>query len=256
MLRLIRSSMLAFVLVSVLVACGRGEAKDLSRESASAANLIPSDTALSRASGPTSAAERRPKTAATPPKAVETRPENARSTERALAAGTRIDATIEDALSSRVNHSGDVFHAVIGADVKDSRGQVVVPAGSRVALSIDHIDPGSDQNQPDGRLSLIVTSVTIDGKVVPISASLDPVAHQMVGRGITKDEAGRIAAGTAVGAIAGQVIGKNTKSTVIGGAVGAVAGTAVAVRYAYRDVVVPVGTPITLRLTQELVAAK
>ncbi len=242
MLRSIRTSMFAFVIVSVLVACSTGAAKDLSQESASAGNLVPSDTASSQPKG-------------AGPAAV-SRPGNVTSTARALAAGTRIDATVEDALSSRVNHSGDVVHAVIGADVKDSRGRVVVPAGSRVALSVDHIDPGNDQNQPDGRLSLVVTSVTIDGKVVPMAARLDPVAHQMVGRGITKDEAERIAAGTAIGAVAGQVIGKSTKGTVIGGAVGAVAGTAVAVRYAYRDVVVSPGTPITFTLTEKLVAAK
>ncbi len=148
------------------------------------------------------------------------------------------------------------MRAVIGSEMKDSRGRVVVPAGSNVTLTVDHIDPGNDQNQPDGRLSLVVTSVTIDGRIVPITARLDPVAHQMIGRGITKDEAERIGAGTAIGALAGRLIGKNTKSTVVGGAVGAVAGTAVAVRYAYRDIVVPAGTPITFRLTKGLVAAK
>jgi len=248
MLRSIHTSTLTFLVV-VLVACSTGAAKDLSSESAIAKNLIPSDTALSRPTGRSAAAVNRAKP-------VESRPGNTSSAGRTLTAGTRIEATTEDALSSRVNHSGDVVHAVVGADVKDSRGRVVVPAGSRVTLTVDHIDPGNDQNQPDGRLSLIVTSVSIDGKAVPVTAHLDPVAHQMVGRGITKDEAARIAAGTAIGAVAGQVIGKNTKSTVIGGAVGAVAGTAVAVRYAYRDVVVPAGTTITFTLTEQLAAAK
>ncbi len=256
MLRHIRRSMFAFVIASVLVACSTGAAKDVSQETASSANLVPSDTALSRPKDARATAVNRPKAVESRPKPVESRPTKAASTARTLAAGTRIDATTEDALSSRVNHSGDVVRAVVGADVMDSYGRVVVPAGSRIALSVDHIDPGSDQSQPDGRLSLIVTSVTIDGTVVPISAHLDPIAHQMVGRGITKDEAARVAAGTAIGAIAGQVIGKNTKSTVIGGAVGAAAGTAVAVRYAYRDVVVPVGTPITLTLTEALAAGR
>jgi uncharacterized protein YcfJ len=74
----------------------------------------------------------------------------------------------------------------------------------------------------------------------------------MKGRGITTDEAARVGAGTVIGALAGQLIGKNTKGTEIGGAVGAVAGGAVAVRYAYRDVVVSAGTPIVFTLTQSL----
>ena len=53
------------------------------------------------------------------------------------------------------------------------------------------------------------------------------------------------------------MIGKSTKATVIGGAAGAIAGTAVAVHYAYRDVVVAANTPITFTLSQALsVAAK
>ena len=76
------------------------------------------------------------------------------------------------------------------------------------------------------------------GDAHPITADLEPVTHHLQGRGVTKDEAERIGAGTAIGAVAGQVIGKSTKSTVIGGAVGAIVGTAVAVHYAYRDVVV------------------
>jgi hypothetical protein len=44
------------------------------------------------------------------------------------------------------------------------------------------------------------------------------------------------------------VIGKG-KGTVIGGVIGAAAGTAVAINSADRDVVVPVGAKITLKLT-------
>jgi hypothetical protein len=176
---------------------------------------------------------------------------------RSLAGGTRIEASISDALSSRTNKSRETVRASVTRDVADDRGRVVIPAGSVVTLTIDKLEPGSDQVRPEGRLQLIVSSVTIGGESYPLSATLDAVPHQLVGRGITKDEAARVAAGTAIGAVAGQVIGKNTKSTVIGGAVGAVAGGAVAARYAYRDVVVSAGTPIVLTLMQPLkVAAK
>lgn len=65
-------------------------------------------------------------------------------------------------------------------------------------------------------------------------------------------KAARIAVGTAVGAGAGQLIGKNRRSTVIGGAVGTVAGGAVAVRYAHRDIIVSAGTPIAITLSSPL----
>lgn len=176
---------------------------------------------------------------------------------RSLASGARVNATIQNALSSRTNKPGETFQAIVSGDVTNARGTVVIPAGSTVTLTINQIEPGSDQVRPEGRLSLVVSSVTVGGRSYPLEANLDPVAHHMVGRGITTDEAARIAAGTAIGAGIGQVIGKNTKGTIIGGAVGAVAGGAVAVRYAYRDVVVSAGTPISFTIAQSLnVAAK
>lgn len=172
--------------------------------------------------------------------------------ERTLSSGTRVEATIQNALSSRTSKPGEMFTASVAGDVKDARGRVVIPAGSTVALTIAQLEPGSDQVRPEGRLSFVVNAVKIDGRSYEVTAALEPVPHHLEGRGVTTDEAARIGAGTAIGAAAGQIIGKNTKSTVIGGAIGAVAGTAVAVRYAYRDVIVTAGTPIVFTLTQSL----
>jgi len=173
-------------------------------------------------------------------------------TGRTLSNGTRVDATIQNALSSRTNKAGESVRAIVSADVKDARGGIVIPAGSAVKLTIAQLEPGSDQVRPEGRLSLVVSSVTVNGQEYSLAANLEPVPHHLQGRGVTTDEAARIGAGTAIGALAGQIIGKNTKGTVIGGAVGAVAGTAVAVRYAYRDVIVSAGTPIVFTLAQSL----
>ena len=46
----------------------------------------------------------------------------------------------------------------------------------------------------------------------------------------------------------GQVLGKNTKSTVAGAAIGAAAGTAVAMGTADVDAVIPSGGRVTVRL--------
>lgn len=171
---------------------------------------------------------------------------------RTLPSGARVQATIQDSLSSRINRAGETVTAYVTTDVLDAPGGMVIPSASPVVLTIEHLDPGSDQVQPGGRLSLIVTSVRVGGQTYPLSANLEPVPHTMVGRGVGKDEAERVAVGTAVGALAGRLIGKGAKGTVVGGVVGAAAGTAVAVRYAYHDVVVAAGTPIVFTLTQPL----
>ena len=169
---------------------------------------------------------------------------------RSLADGTRIEATIDQSFSSRTDKAGKTITATVGSAVKNALGTVIIPSGSTVTLTIETLDPGSDQIRPEGRLSLVVNSVTIAGRTHAVAADVTPVSYKMVGRGITTDEAARIGAGTVIGAVAGRVIGKSTKSTVVGGAAGAIAGTAVAVHYAYRDVVVSANTPITFTLTR------
>lgn len=176
----------------------------------------------------------------------------ATSAVRSVASGTRVAATIDNALSSRTNKPGETFRATVSRDVTDDRGRVAIPSGSPVTLTIVQLEPGSDQVRPAGRLTLDVNSITVDGQAHAVTADLQPVAHHMQGRGITTDEAARVGAGAAIGAIAGQIIGKNTRGTVIGGAVGTVAGGAVAARYAYHDIIIAAGTPIAFTLTHAL----
>lgn len=175
-----------------------------------------------------------------------------RHPERSLESGARIDATIDNALTSRTDKVGETLQATISNDIKDNAGNVVIPSGSTAMLRISQLEPGSDQGPADGALSLIVSSITVNAQEYPVTATLDPVAHHMEGRGVTTDEAAKIGAGTVIGAVAGHLIGKDNKGTVIGGAVGAVAGTAVAVHYAVRDVVVSAGTPIAFTLSRSL----
>lgn len=170
-----------------------------------------------------------------------------------LARATVIRAKMQDSLSSRVDKPDQRVRATVAADVKDEAGRVVIPAGSPLTLRIVKLEPGSDRVRPEGRLELAVSSVTINGKATPISASVGAIPHRLQGRGVTKDEVGRTAVGTAVGAGVGQLIGKDTKSTVIGAVVGTAAGAAVASKYAYRDVIVDRGAAFTVTLAQPVV---
>ncbi len=186
-------------------------------------------------------------------KAAITRPTVAAApSERTLASGTRIGATIQDSLSSRHDKAGQSFSATISGDVKDAGGHVVIPAGSPVSLMIGQLEPASSKSAADGKISLSVTSVTVRGQRYDVSASLDPVQHHLQGRGVTASKVATVGIGTAAGAVAGQLIGKNAKGAVIGGAIGAGAGTAVAVQAGDRDVIVNSGTPILFSLTRPL----
>src|SRR6185436_3489884 len=160
-----------------------------------------------------------------------------------LGSGSRIDASWGAAITSRSNKAGETVTISVDNDAKDGNGRVVIPAGSTVDLLILQLAPATNRNQSDGTLVLSVTSATIRGQRYALQGDVTSVAHSLKGRGVGTAEAVKVGVGTAVGAAAGQVIGKNTKSTVIGGAVGAVGGAAVAVQTASRDVVVSSGTP-------------
>jgi hypothetical protein len=181
------------------------------------------------------------------------RREERESTGRTAPSGTTVEVTIRDEISSRKFSAGHAVEGSVSNDVMDSKGRVVIPAGSPVAIEITRISPSNaGDTRGEGTLELTVTSITVNGASHDARTVVSDVPHSMKGRGVTKGEGEDVAVGAAVGALAGQLIGKNTKSTVIGGAVGAVGGGAVAAAGAQRDIVVAAGTHITFQLPQAI----
>jgi hypothetical protein len=177
------------------------------------------------------------------------------SNSRTAAAGTRVEVTLGEEISSRKYSAGHTMEGSVSNDVLDSRGRVVIPAGSSVSLEITRISPSNaGDTRGEGTLELTVNSINVNGSSHEARAVLgiNDIPHSMKGRGVTKGEGTDVAVGAAAGALVGQLIGKNTKGTVIGGAVGAVGGGAVAVAGAQRDVIVPAGTHISFSLPQAI----
>jgi hypothetical protein len=173
--------------------------------------------------------------------------------ELTLPIGTAIQAALQDSISSRRNKVGDVVEARVARDITDPAGRVVIPAGARVPLTIAELAPAKGKGAADGKLAFQATSVTVNGQTYSLTAQVQPVHHELRGRGISAGEAEKVGAGTAIGAIAGRIIGGNATGAVVGGVVGAAGGTAVAVETASRDVVVGAGTTVDLTLTAPLV---
>jgi hypothetical protein len=166
-----------------------------------------------------------------------------------LNAGATIDATWGSGITSRSNNAGETVTVNVDTDVKDDLGNVIIPAGATVDLLITQLSPATNRGQADGKFSLSVTSTSIHGVVYPLQGEVTSVPHSLKDRGVGTAEVAKVGVGAAVGAVAGQVIGRDTKATVIGGAVGAVGGAAVAVQTASRDVVVNAGAPVRITLT-------
>lgn len=174
------------------------------------------------------------------------------STGATLPAGTTITTATTTQISSRSNKAGETLTATVSNDITDSRGRVVIPAGSKVTYTISEIAPAENKGQQDGKIVLMPGSLEVNGKSYPLAASIESVEHNLQGRGVTAGDAAKVGAGAAAGAIAGRVLSGNKKGAIIGGVVGAAVGTGVAMETADRDVVVPAGAAIVLKLTQSM----
>lgn len=168
-----------------------------------------------------------------------------------LATGTAIATTITNEISSRNGAAGDVFTAVVTADVLGARGVVLIPSGSTVSGSIVEVS-SAPNDRSLGSLTLAVSSVMINGSSYPIDASIESLNTVQQSRGVEGSDVARVAGGAAAGSIIGQVIGRNTKGTVVGGVIGAAAGAAVSALGKDQDIVLPAGSSLNLTLRQPL----
>lgn len=164
-----------------------------------------------------------------------------------LDGGTRIEAAITNEISSRHAVAGDVFSAIVVADVMGANGAVVIPAGATVSGTIAEVSPAPNDGSL-GTLTLAVSSLTVRGSSYPLSASIDSLMTVQEGRGLERADVIRVAGGAAAGATVGQMIKKNTKGTIIGGIIGAAAGGAVSALVKDQDIVLPAGAHLMLTL--------
>jgi outer membrane protein with glycine zipper len=171
----------------------------------------------------------------------------------ALPAGTQVRAILQDSITSLRNSVGQTVIAIVSGDLRAPDGLAVLPSGSVVRLTIERLSPARTRSAKDGELLLRADSVLAQGHTYRVSAAVQPIPHELRGRGVTAGEAEKVGAGAAAGAVIGGVVTGKTKGAVVGGAVGAVGGAVVAAQTASRDVVVAPRTLITLILRAPVV---
>ena len=232
------SKRLALFAVTILAACG-GEGRD-----SMAADSLSRD--LQRVPADSSAAlDDRSYGAPAQPVAAKPKPAPA---PRTLASGTVIPTEADQEINSRSNKKGEIVTTTVSRNVTDSRGRVIIPAGSKVTLTIAEIRESENKGDKTGKLTLRPTEVAIGGRTYPLTASAEALDRHLKDRKTNAGDVAKVGAGAAVGAIAGRVIGGSTKGAVIGGVIGGAVGTQRAVETQDRDVVVPAGSRVELRL--------
>ena len=251
---------LAILAVTILVGCGGGDRESMAADSLSRdLQLAPVDS--SAALGDYAAAapaepvapkpKPKPKARPKPQPAPEPEPEPA-PVPLALASGTIIPTAVDQEINSRSNKKGEMVTTTVSSDVTDSRGRVIIPAGSKVTMTITEIRESENKGDKTGKLTLTPTEVAIGGRSYTLAASAEALDRHLKDRKTNAGDVAKVGAGAAIGALAGRVIGGNTKGAVIGGVLGGAVGTQRAVETQDRDVVVPAGSRVELTLQGEL----
>ena len=167
---------------------------------------------------------------------------------RSLAAGTTVATTVDREISSRTDKPGATVTGTVASDVTDAAGRVVIPAGSRVTLTITEIHESENKGDKTGKLTLTPTGVEIADQSYSLDGSAVALDRTLRDRKTNAGDVAKVGAGTAAGAIVGRVIGGSTKGAIIGGLIGGAVGTQRAIETQDRDVVVPASSRVEVTL--------
>jgi hypothetical protein len=170
-----------------------------------------------------------------------------------IATGSVLSLYSGQRVCTNTNAVGDRFTANLAEAVQGSNG-VAIPAGATVILEITAVKRSSNPND-DIVIEMVPRSVQFNGTTYPINSSVTYAQVDKVRDATRGDDASKVAKGAIIGAIAGQIFGHHTKSTVIGAGVGAAAGAIDAAVTTKVDGCVPSGGRITLKLNQSIVVA-
>jgi hypothetical protein len=159
-----------------------------------------------------------------------------------IPAGTHITVHIAQELTSGTAQVGDHFDATLSRSLVvngKTLAQAGAPARGKVTLA-----KSSGRLHAPGQLSVRLTSVQVDGKMVPISTG----SYHVEGKSHTKSNATKIGGGAAVGALIGGLAGGG-KGAAIGAGAGGAAGTGVAAATGKEEAIIPAEKTLSFSTT-------
>ncbi len=161
----------------------------------------------------------------------------------AIPAGTKITVRIGSQINSGTAKTGQKFDANLTHDLVVN-GKTLAKSGAPAKGKVTYVKSSGRLHDP-GELALRLTSVQVDGKMVPVATS----AFRAKGKSHTKSNVTKIGGGAAAGALIGGFAGGG-KGALIGTAAGAGAGTGVAAATGKEEAVVHAETAFTVSTTQ------
>lgn len=162
-----------------------------------------------------------------------------------IPAGTSIEVTVDQAVSSKENNSGDRFDASLAEPVVVG-DKVAIPKGARARGTVTDAK-SAGRFKGNAAISVTLSSVTIHGNEYKVRSS--EVTEAGKGRG--KRTAEGAGGGAVVGALVGALAGGG-KGAAIGAGAGAGAGTAGTALTGSRDITIRPETRLRFRLKEPL----
>jgi hypothetical protein len=157
--------------------------------------------------------------------------------------GTEFDVRLQSQLSSGTSQVEDRFEATTLVDLRDANGRVIVPAGSVMRGVVSSVTKAG-RIERKGAMTVAFDRITMKGRAYPIRAT---VTQALESEGIAGEKE-KIGIGAGAGAILGAILG-GTKGAIAGILIGG-GGTIAATEG--KDVELPVGTVLRVRMDSPL----
>ena len=239
--------LLVLMLALSLSACARKEQNQISMTDTT---LTENPATAEEGAGTTPPAESSPPTSTTPPrKTTPAAPASSRTV--SLPAGATFDVAMVSPISTETSNVGDRIEAklVSALSSPDEGGAVIAEQGASVWGEITELRRASRAKTEDERamVKMQFTSIqTVSGEK-NLSATVTNSEGRMIAGSTTKRDALIIGGSAVAGAVIGKVVGKDTKSTIIGAVGGAILGTGAVMAAKGYELDIPAGSRVTLR---------
>jgi hypothetical protein len=158
-------------------------------------------------------------------------------------AGTAIQIAVNAQITSETAQVGDAWEGKVTAPVVLGTA-APIPAGSTVKGVVKAVKPAEKGDR--AMLQLAITSVEVDGKSHPLSAS----GEEIIAGSTRARNVGTVAGGAAAGALIGKAVGGSNKGALIGGLIGGAAATGAVAGTKGYQVVVKEGAAMTFTVDQ------